>query len=190
MGDRTAPDTSSSKMSAKDIAFVALFVSLMAVCSWISVPAAVPFTMQTFAVFLTSALIGGRLGTITVIVYLLLGATGVPVFAGFSGGISELLGPSGGYLIGFVFSALVMWAAESVSDGSFRSVTVSMVPALLICYAFGTAWFVIVYTKTSGSIGIGAALSMCVLPYIIPDVLKIFLASALARKLRPLIRQI
>lgn len=176
-----------SRLSTADLTLTALFAAVMAVCSWISVPAAVPFTMQTFAVFFTVALLGGRLGTLTVLVYLVLGMLGIPVFAGFSGGIYYLMGPTGGYIVGFFFSALFMWIIESMT-GSFRAVVISMVPALAICYAFGTAWFVIVYTRTNGDISTGSALAMCVLPYIAPDALKIVLASVLSRRLRPMFR--
>lgn len=88
-----------------DIAYIGLFVAVMAICSWISIPATVPFTLQTFAVFMAVGLLGGKRGTIAVLTYVLLGAIGVPVFAGFSGGIGALLGNSGGYIVGFIFSA-------------------------------------------------------------------------------------
>ena len=97
-----------------DLVYIAVFAVVMAVCSWISIPAQVPFTLQTFGVFMAVGVLGGKRGTLAVLVYVLLGAVGVPVFAGFSGGIGSLLGNAGGYIIGFIFSALVMWAIESV----------------------------------------------------------------------------
>ena len=102
--------TKTTALRTVDIAYIGLFVAVMAICSWISIPATVPFTLQTFAVFMAVGLLGGKRGTIAVLTYVLLGAIGVPVFAGFSGGIGALLGNSGGYIVGFVFSALVMWA--------------------------------------------------------------------------------
>lgn len=173
-----------AKLGTKDYALMAQAAALMAVCSWISIPAAVPFTMQTFAVFLTVGLLGGRRGTIAVAVYLLLGAVGLPVFSGFSGGLGYMMGPTGGYIIGFLFSALVMWAAEKFIGKSTPVLVASMVAGLLVCYAFGTAWFMVVYSKGNEAIGLGAALSMCVIPYIIPDALKIMLAALLTRRLR------
>ena len=95
-------------MSARNLSRVALFAALMAICSWISIPAPVPFTLQTFAVFLAPGLLGGKMGTIAVGTYLLLGAVGLPVFAGFSGGIGALLGATGGYLLGFTSPIPVM----------------------------------------------------------------------------------
>lgn len=168
---------------------IALCAAVMAVCSWISIPAAVPFTMQTFGVFLTAGLLGGRRGTISVIVYLLLGAVGIPVFSGFSGGIGHLFGATGGYIIGFLFAAVVMWLMERLPGTGIRTLVLSMIAGLLVCYIFGTAWFVILYTRDSGSIGIITALTWCVFPYIIPDALKIALAAGLTRRLRPLIEE-
>lgn len=167
---------------------IAICAAIMAVCSWISIPAAVPFTMQTFGVFLAVGLLGGRNGTLAVCVYLLLGAVGLPVFSGFSGGLGHMLGATGGYIIGFVFSALVMWLMESLLGRSMKVLVASMMAGLLVCYAFGTVWFMLVYTRDTGSIGVMTALGWCVFPYIIPDALKIVLAAGMTRRLRPLIR--
>lgn len=172
------------KLGTKDYALIGQAAALIAICSWISIPAAVPFTMQTFAVFLTVGLLGGKRGTVAVLVYLLLGAVGLPVFSGFSGGLGHIMGPTGGYMIGFIATALVMWGMEKYIGKSAKVLVASMIAGLLVCYAFGTAWFVVVYSKSSGAIGIGAALSMCVIPYIIPDALKIALAALLTRRLK------
>ena len=145
--------------------------------------------MQTFAVFLSVGMLGGRNGTLAVLVYLLLGAAGLPVFSGFTGGIGHMLGPTGGYMVGFVFSALVMWLMERLMGRSRKTLVLSMIAGILVCYAFGTAWFIIVYTRNSGSIGIMTALTWCVIPYIIPDALKIMFAADLTRRLRPLINR-
>ena len=82
-------------MKTRELAYTGILAALIAVCSWISIPTAVPFTLQTFAVFLTLGLLGGRLGTLAVTVYLLLGAVGLPVFAGFHGGLGAVLGATG-----------------------------------------------------------------------------------------------
>ena len=174
-------------LQTKDAAMIAVCAAVMAVCSWISIPAAVPFTMQTFGVFLAVGLLGGRNGTLAVVIYLLLGAAGLPVFSGFTGGIGHLFGATGGYIIGFVFSALLMWLMEHLLGRSLKALVASMIAGLLVCYAFGTAWFMVVYARDSGSIGLITALSWCVFPYIIPDALKILLAAVITRRLRPLI---
>ena len=98
--------------SAHDLAAIAMSVALIAVCSWISVPTTIPFTMQTFAVCLVAAVFGLRHGVWAVLCYILLGAVGAPVFAGFSGGFGVLLGTTGGYILGFVFTALIVGFAS------------------------------------------------------------------------------
>ena len=178
-----------SKMKAKDLAKCAMGIALIAVCSWISIPATVPFTLQTFAVCLVTALFGLRLGLWTVGGYILLGAVGAPVFAGFKGGFAALLGTTGGYIVGFLFTALVVGIAVDRFGRRLPVLICSMVLGILLCYAFGTAWFMLVYTKNSGAIGIGTALAWCVIPYLIPDAIKIALASFLTKRLYPLLRK-
>ena len=178
-----------SKFSARDLARVAMGVALIAVCSWLSVPMTVPFTLQTFAVCLLAALFGLRLGLWTVVCYLLLGAAGAPVFAGFSGGIAALLGPTGGYLVGFLFTALSVGLAVGRWGRRLPVLILSMALGILLCYTFGTAWFVLVYTRNSGPISVGAALGMCVFPYLLPDAVKIALAAILTQRLTPILRK-
>ena len=180
----TEEHTIINKLNTRDYAFIGQCAALMAVCSWITIPSVVPFTMQTFAVFLTVGLLGGKRGTIAVVIYLLLGAIGLPVFAGFSGGLAYMMGPTGGYIVGFIGTALVMWFMERQFGSSRTVLIISMVLGLLVCYAFGTVWFMTVYTKSTGPIGLGSALSLCVIPYIIPDALKIALAALLCRRLK------
>lgn len=177
-----------AQQKTRDMTYIALFAVLMAVCSWISIPAAVPFTMQTFAVFLAVGVLGGRRGTVTVLVYLLMGAVGLPVFSNFTGGLGRLLHVTGGYLVGFLICALVMWALERLLPRGSRTQALSMVLGLAACYAFGTAWYVVLYTRSSGAVGLGSALLLCVVPYVIPDLIKLALALMLSRRLSPLIK--
>lgn len=174
-----------SKWSAKDMAYVAIMAVVIAICSWISIPTTVPFTLQTFAVFLAVGVLGGRRGTFAVLVFILLGAVGVPVFAGFQGGIGVLLGTTGGYIIGFLLSALLYWAMTRALGEKTPVMVAAMVLGLIVCYAFGTAWFMIVYARNSGAIGLGTALGWCVFPFVIPDLVKIALAVGLTRVLKP-----
>lgn len=168
-------------ISARDMAYIALSVAVISVCAWISVPAAVPFTMQTFAVFLCAGVLGARRGAAAAALYILLGAVGLPVFSGFNGGFGALFGATGGYITGFLPAALIAgWKSQSRSR---RLVDIIyMTTALIVCYAFGTLWYSLVYV--GGMSGIGAALAMCVVPYIIPDALKIALAALMAPRLR------
>ncbi len=175
--------STSAKITTLDMAYIGLFAVLIAICSWISVPTIVPFTLQTFAVFLSVGLLGGKRGTLSVIVYVLLGAVGIPVFAGFSGGIGVLIGNTGGYIIGFIFSALLMWALEKIIGKNFWARAIAMILALIVCYAFGSVWFMVVYAKNVGAIGLSAVLGWCVIPFIIPDLIKIALALLLSNQI-------
>ncbi len=176
---------SASHTRTLTIAYVAMFAALIAGCSWLSIPSAVPFTMQTFAVFLALFLLGGKNGTLAVSVYLLLGAVGAPVFAGFSGGLGVLFGSTGGYLIGFLATALLYWALEeAICNKHIAGAIAVMVAGLALCYAFGTLWFVAVYSASTGAVGIGTALGWCVIPYIIPDLGKLALAYVLSKPLK------
>ena len=145
-------EMTAAKIRTQDIAYIAIFTALMAVCSWISIPTAIPFTLQTMAVFLAVGLLGGKRGTLAVTAYVLLGAVGAPVFANFSGGIGILLGQTGGYILGFIGSALVIWAMERFLGGKLWGLGLNMLLGLVVCYAFGTAWFMVVYPM-GGEIG-------------------------------------
>ena len=145
--------------------------------------------MQTFAVFCSLNLLGGKKGTIAVIVYLLIGAIGVPVFSGFKSGYAILIGPTGGYMLGFIFMGLIFIVGEILGKGKLKVRIVSMVLGLIVCYAFGTAWFMVVYTNNTGAIGLGTALSWCVIPFIVPDICKMILAIVLSEKLRKELRR-
>lgn len=166
-----------------DTVYIAIFAVLIAICSWISIPMTVPFTPQTFGVFLAVGILGGKRGTLSVLVYILLGTIGIPVFSGFTGGIGVLLGTTGGYILGFLGSALVMWGLEKVIGRKTWALAVQMVTGLLVCYAFGTAWFMVVYAKNSGAVGLGTVLGWCVIPFIIPDLIKIACALMLSKRL-------
>ena len=180
-------------LTVKNTAYAAMGIALTAICSWISIPALlptmVPFTLQTFAVCLMAALFGLRLGLWTVFGYILLGMVGAPVFAGFRGGPAALLGPTGGYIVGFIFTALTVGLVSDRWNGKLPALVFAMALGMILCYTFGTVWFVIVYTRDNGSIGVLTALTWCVFPYLIPDGVKIALAAILAKRLRGLVNK-
>ena len=180
---------SSSHAKVLSLTYVALMAALMAVCAWITIPVGpVPFTMQTFAVFAALGLLGGKRGTLAVVVYLLLGLVGLPVFAGFSSGAAALLGPTGGFLVGFLASALVYWGVTAKWGKSLPGMALAMGLGLVVCYAFGTAWFLVAYARAAGPIGLWAALGMCVFPFVVPDLVKLALAWMLSRRLAGCLR--
>lgn len=106
------------------------------------------------------------------------------MFAQFSAGPSVLFGMTGGYIIGFLFTAVIYWIFEKISKDNLILSIISLVIGLAVCYAFGTAWFMVVYTRSSGAIGLASALGMCVIPFIIPDIIKLAVAVILSGKLK------
>lgn len=167
----------------KDLVYIALFAVMMAVCSYISIPTAIPFTMQTFAVFFALNFLGGKKGTLSVCIYLLLGIIGLPVYANGTSGIGMIMGITGGYMIGWIFSGLAICLVEKLFGRKPWAQAVSMLIGLLICYIIGTAWYMVVYARTQGSIGLWTALVWCVFPFVIPDVAKLGLALWLSQRL-------
>ena len=170
-------------LSVRSMAAIALMAALLCLCAWITVPFAVPFTMQTFGVFAALLLLGGRDGTLAVGLYLLLGCVGLPVFSGFRGGLGHLIGPTGGYLIGFLFTGLAHMLLEPLT---LRCRPVPRIALLfaehLLCYLVGTLWFVAVMGGRGTPYGFFAALGLCVLPYVLPDLIKIALAELVCRR--------
>ena len=152
-----------------------LFAALMAVCAWIGVPmGSVSVTLQTFGIFLALEILGGKWGTVSIVCYLLLGAAGAPVFSGFRGGIGALLGATGGFLWGFVPLGLCYWGFEKLCK------PFGILAGLLCCYTLGGLWFT-VYTPGAG---FAAAVMTCVVPYLIPDALKLLLARTVSRRVK------
>ncbi len=168
----------------KNLTQIALAAALITVCAWITVPAAVSFTMQTFAVFAAAGLLGTRRGTLAVAIYIALGALGLPVFSGFRGGIGVLAGNTGGYIVGFVFASLICGLLISRFGHTVPALFLSMLAGLIVCYAFGSAWYYFLYTQNTGNIGILWILTQCVFPFIPFDLAKIALAAFLVRRLR------
>lgn len=166
------------------LVYIALFAALLTICAWITIPVTIPFTMQTLAVFLAPLVLGGKRGSLAVAVYLLLGAVGVPVFSGFHSGLGALVGNTGGYLVGFLISAMLMWALERFWQRGYAALALAMAVSLLACYAFGTAWFVMISVRNGTAMTVGTALSLCVVPFIIPDAAKMLLAVTLAKRLK------
>ena len=154
-----------------------LFAALLAVCAWLCIPAGdISVTLQTFGVALALLLLGGKWGTVSIGIYLLLGAVGLPVFSGFRGGFGMLLGATGGFLWGFLLSGLVFRLLEGFSK------PLAMAVSLLACYLCGCGWFL----YWSGG-GLGFVLLRCVVPFLIPDIIKLWLAWLLARRLQKVI---
>ncbi len=175
----------SYKQHLLSMTYIALMTAVIAVCSWITVPfGEIPFTMQTFAVFASLLLLGGKKGSISIFLYIVLGIVGLPVFSGMSGGLGVIAGPTGGYIVGFAGVCAVYLLFEKLFADKPYIKIISLTVGLAVLYIFGTAWFAVVYAK--GAAGIIYAITVCVLPYIIPDLLKMAIAFGVSKALTPL----
>ncbi|MBQ9085895.1 MAG: biotin transporter BioY [Clostridia bacterium] len=170
---------------AYDLTYIAICVAFITVCSWIAIPFFVNFTLQTFAIFFISAISGWKKSLSAILTYLALGAIGIPVFSGFQSGISALFQVTGGYLWGFIGSALIVSGMVSHFGHKKRFLILSMLLGLLFCYATGTIWYVVLYVRNYGEISLWTALGYCCLPFLIPDLVKIILASFLTLRIYP-----
>ncbi len=178
-----------TKSAAKEISYIALAVALLAVCAWISLPIGeVAFTLQTFAVCFIGGLLGIRRGTAAVAIYIFMGLIGIPVYAGFKAGTAVLFGTTGGYLIGFLFTAPITGLAKFIPVRKLWAkiflLYLFMIVGLAVCYFFGTVWFITMFARLNDrSISVYAALSACVFPFILPDLIKLAIAAALCVRL-------
>lgn len=162
-------------MAVRNMVRCALFAALLTICAWLSVNiGGMVFSLQSFAVFLALGTLGGKRGSICVAVYLLLGAVGVPVFTGFQGGIATFFDLFAGYRWGFLLAALAYWGLEKRLP-DFLNMAISM----LVCYFCGVLWM-----ATAWHTALWAALAVGVLPYLLPDAVKIGLALLIRRRLK------
>ena len=165
-----------------NMTLIALMAAIIAVCSWITVGIGpVPFTLQTFGIFLALRFLGGKKGTAAIGIYMLLGAVGLPVFSGFRGGFGHILCPTGGYILGFLLSGIVVMIFEKINKKSVVLRIICDALSLIACYALGTVWFYFTLGVSKG-MSIMAVLSACVIPFIIPDLIKILLAELICIK--------
>ena len=147
----------------------------------------VPLSFSTFAVYLAAVILGAKRGALCVLVYLLLGLAGLPVFSGFSGGIGVLSGPTGGYLLGYLPCAVLVGylTDKRNSNSTFGKYVVAMALGTLSCYLLGTVWFLMVM---GGSYTVMQALVVCVLPYLVFDAAKILAVASVAGPVKRILR--
>lgn len=169
-------------MTTKRMALMGVMTAVICVLGPIAIPipfSPVPLSFTILAIYLTVYVLGAKAGTISYLIYLLLGMAGLPVFSGFSGGIGKLAGPTGGYLLGFIPLALIAGFMISRFPGRPMLHAVGMVLGLAVCYSFGTVWL-----SVQLGISFTAALAIGVLPYLPGDALKIAGAMFLGPKLK------
>ena len=169
-----------SSLSVTDLCYIALFTALIAVLAQISIPlpGGVPLTLQTLAVPLAGIVLGPRRGTFSTLLYVLLGAIGIPVFASFTGGLGIVLGVTGGFIISFPIMALFAGFA-STKGVKNPALWMWLILGALVNYAVGTVWCMFV-----AGLDLAGALAACVIPFIPTAILKIILAGFLGMMLR------
>lgn len=164
-----------------NLTYCALCAAAIAICSWVTIPGAIPFTLQSFAMFLILLLFEGKRATASVVVYLLLGTVGLPVFSGMQGGIGVLFGPTGGFLMGFLIMALLDWGITLICKQRSLFVKIlCLVAEQAVCYLFGSLW----YWQIMDADSLGTALTVCVLPFLPIDSIKLLLATAIYHPIR------
>lgn len=176
-------------ISIRRMIYIALFAVIIAVCSWISIPSSVPFTLQTFAIASALLFLGGLDALLSVLLYVLLGAVGLPVFSSFTGGVAVLMGPTGGYILGFVVMALVYWLMTSVFKDKLITKIIAITVGMIFCYLSGSLYYVFIGSNGDFIQGFITALSACVLPFIIGDIIKITLAFLLVLRLSKILKR-
>lgn len=187
MSEELSAQSSKKHFTTKELVLTALFAAIIAICAWTSIPiGAVPITLHTFGVFCALNLLGGKNGTFSFIAYLLIGIVGLPVFSGFKSGIGVVLGPTGGYLIGYLLLCLIYWGGTAFISSKLTFRIILMTIGLMVCYLFGTLWFVYIYSK--GNITFYSALKVCVIPFVPFDLIKLVLAVIITDRIKKSIK--
>ena len=161
-----------------------LLCALMCVSAFITIPLPVPITLQTLVLFFSLFAVGGRATTAVTLLYTAIGALGLPVFSGFSGGVARLFDATGGFIFGMIFASLVFWLAESILPNLAEKKLLLSAVSLAVIYLVGALWYFGAYL---GGEDFFASLAVTVLPFILPDAVKISLAYLIAKKLKKFI---
>ncbi len=164
------------KLTVRSMTYIGLMTALLCIVGPLSVPIGiVPVSLTSFAVLLVALILGGYYGTICCAVYLLIGMVGVPVFSAFSGGVGKLFGPTGGYLIAFLFVPMIVAYFSNLGKKNIYQSIIGMVVASIVIYLFGSAWLAFQMEMTYG-----AAFAVGVIPFVGFDALKIVAAFVIA----------
>lgn len=169
-------------LTVRDMCLIGVFAAMITAVSQISIPMpyGVPMTLQTLIIPLAGIIIGARNGTLATLMYVLLGAIGLPVFAGFTGGIGAVLGPTGGFIISFPFVAYA--AGLGSRSGSKLHLTMGLIIGALVNYGVGVLLFCILLDSS-----VSTALAACVLPFIPTAIIKMVIAGFIGTKVRDIL---
>ncbi len=172
-------------MKLRDICYIAIATALMCALSPISIPIGiVPISLATFVVYMIGCLYKPLHATISVMLYILLGILGLPVFSKYQGGFQVILGPTGGFILGYLPAILIQSFIVTSKKDRKAAYILSILIATLIIYAFGLVWFLIV---TNGKYTFHQAMVSCVYPFLIGDLVKLIISVSVSYKLRPTI---
>ena len=174
-------NTKKKSFTTFQMALIAVMAAITCILGPLSIPipvSPVPISLTNLAIYLTVCLLGWKFGTISYLIYLLIGIAGLPVFSSFSSGFAKLLGPTGGYLIGFIPMAIVAGIIIDRFHQRWIQI-VAMIIGTAICYAFGTVWFCFQSGYT-----VAAALAVCVIPFIPADLIKIVIVTIIGPMIR------
>ena len=172
-----------SKNKLRQQVLAALFAALTAVFAQLAIPInPVPITLGTLAVLLAGGFLGKKYGALSMLLYVLLGVLGIPVFSMMRSGFAALVGPSGGFIIGFIFMALIMGLTAELFGEHYGKLCIGGIIGTAACYLLGIIWFIILTGK-----GIQSALAVCVIPFLPGDAAKILIASFLIKKYRRIV---
>lgn len=162
------------KITTKEIAITAVLTAMTCVLSPISIPIGpVPISLGLFCIFITGAMLPPQLAVMSTLVYILLGSVGVPIFTGFEGGFQKLIGPTGGFIVAYPFMALIIALSVVIfKKRNAISIVVGIIVSLILCYALGTVWFIVSMRST-----VKTALTLCVTPFIVVDLIKLVCAT-------------
>ncbi len=161
---------------------ISIFTSLLCVCAWITIPFAIPFTLQTFAVFSVCLILGAQKAAYCIITYITLGILGLPVFSNFSFGIGTVFGATGGYILGFIFMTAIYGITVKLFGNGDSAKICGCIAGMLICYFFGTAWYCFLYSDATSSFF--EIFGVCAVPFLIPDSVKLLLAFYVYKRLK------
>ncbi|MBE6837089.1 MAG: biotin transporter BioY [Ruminococcus sp.] len=170
-----------AKSRTVKITYCGLFTAVLAVCAWISIPSAVPFTLQTFGIFMAYFTLGNKYGLATYTAYLLLGIMGVPVFSGFRGGVAVVFSQTGGFLAGFLLGGIVVTVVELLIPELKNKKLVSGITLLLVGYTTAVLWYGVFYTKGQS---FSEIIHICVTPFVIFDLIKLFVAISVSKRVK------
>jgi len=180
-----------TKLTVFDMTKVALMTALLCALAPHTLPIGpVGITFGSFLVYMAGTILGPYLGSLSILLYLLIGMAGLPVFSNYSSGLAKLMGPTGGYLIGYIPCAIIIGLAMKFYKKGLQGIVVILLGAVVgtaVLYVFGTAWFMVVYTK---DITLGAACKLCVFPFIPLDCVKIVVCAVITPPIRAALARI